>query len=1151
MPLGANDNAAYLPQAALMSGLKSSPSDAWANGAFNAVSGFGMPMVQGALGMMGLDPISMAMRAGTAALGSGMSMGGAMAIGAGVGLPAMALGAGAMYGANRMFEGAQQQSQINTMLRSNFGFANQQGGYGFTRGDQSRIGSDMRQMSHELGPLGEMTSMRELTQLGSKMGQTGAMSGVRDAKQFADNFKKTIDTLKQVATTLNTSLEGAMEFVNSSKSSGMFKAADQMRFANGARGAAVGGGVAMSEVTGMANIGSQISRSVGGLGRQGAFGGMAAIAQVGGAVQSGVLSEEDIYNATGQTGAEGRQAMAAGMMQQSARFLSGGRGRRFLASVAGKDGQLNEAAVAEWMAGDVGTGRTMQMAQQNLSGVGRANFIRNEGRLRGAALEKFGGMAQTMAYKEWLGSRGIDVNNMDDRSMLAFQRFSGMGRDEADAAVKMVQNMPTIMREQRDRQRDDMYSQRMEGARKTTGIEGMKRKLDQAKEKVNSSIEKVGQDIYNDIAEFAEARINDALGISTSRAVDNIEELNRQARMGGAKGQQINQMAYGKGDKRGLMAGARDAASLGKQMNRKPFLGMFGDSMADKLRASGFSVQGTSEMSDKVAGETFQRDLQKAQAFQSAAAEGGSASATAFGEQNKQLLQGLYASQITGKGEQRLSSYKAALATAAANGDGAAAKELAAFKGLSTAEQARRMSSAEGGAGINREASLAAQSKTPGLMLFDRGKYATLAEEDAALGKEIRGAGAADAKEVQRQLMLGGGVSGGAWANRTVKKSREADKAAGRYMATGEGMELAYGAFSSDKDQRADALARAESKIAGLRSKDKLSEGQQGELDAAQSIAMAARYFQAGGDKMSGGGQKDYAAYARGVLGDAAKGLSDNEVIEQSKKRIAGVAAAAEAKQEANQRAQAEKLQMVTGQEMDRLKASGVLDKSGKVAMTKERSEFKGLAADIDAMLATGKEGLVGATNEAYASGRSKLEKMTEEERTRASRAFAGTDLGMEAAEMNSRSRRFSGLKRQNRGNADAAALQFSGFDLSKEEMEQIKGLSGKEAAGVIAKKYDIKDSAFVDSFGAGLDKARKGEKGASEELFKSVGQSSEAQAKIKEKRDMNDPSTKMAASMEKLNAAMTGLPAKFHQAMSSALRGEPIPVVEAGKEGK
>jgi hypothetical protein len=204
-------------------------------------------------------------------------------------------------------------------------------------------------------------------------------------------------------------------------------------------------GLALSEVTAMGSIGAQISRSVGGLGRQGVFAGMNTIGQIGTATQMGVLGEDDIYNATGLVGAEGRQALATSSLSHAANFLRAGKGRRMLASLAGADGSLNEGAVQQLLSGGMSISETMRNSNQNLSKIGRANFIRNEGRLRGSALERLGGFLPAMQLREWGESKGIDINEMDDRSMLFAQRQLGMGRDEMDVAIRMAQRMPEIL----------------------------------------------------------------------------------------------------------------------------------------------------------------------------------------------------------------------------------------------------------------------------------------------------------------------------------------------------------------------------------------------------------------------------------------------------------------------------------------------------------------------------------------------------------------------------------------------------------------------------------------------------------------------------------------------------------------------------------
>lgn len=502
--------------------------EAMAGGALSRGGATMGPLMSGAAGMLGLDPLSLGLKAGMGAYSSGaVGLAGAGAIGMGVmgGVAAGGLALG--YAGNQMMQGAQQQMQLNQGLRQNYNFMNAQGGQGFTSNQGFQIGGALRDMSHQVGSGGEQVGFEELSRMASNMGRMGmGGKGARTVEEFKTKFKELLETTKKIAHDLGSTVEDAMKAMAAMKNSGVFRAVDQAKMSGDIRMTSLAGGLATSEVSAMGNIGSQISRSVGGLGRAGANAGINTIGQIGMATQVGALSEEDIYNATGQTGADGRQALATSQLQRSAHFLKGGRGRRFLASIAGKDGELNEDSVNEWMSGgNMSTGRTMQMAHQNLSGVGRANFIRNEGRLRGAALEKFGGLAQSMAYQQWLGSRGHDVNDMNDRGMLAFQRFSGMGRDEAEVAIKQIQALPETMREMRETTRGAGRADALQRQRSTTGIEGLKRKVDHMKHEVNTAFESAGAKVLAGAQEKLEGWFNEMQGVYVSTATEGASEL--------------------------------------------------------------------------------------------------------------------------------------------------------------------------------------------------------------------------------------------------------------------------------------------------------------------------------------------------------------------------------------------------------------------------------------------------------------------------------------------------------------------------------------------------------------------------------------------------------------------------------------------------
>lgn len=454
----------------------------------------GAPMMLGAAGMLGLDPLSLGVRAGTAAWKGGAGILGAGLAGVGTLAGVATIGAGIAWGGGQMMSGAQQQMALNQSLSRNYNFMNTSGGTGFTSLQGFRVGEEVRSMVGEFGS----PSFSELSRLAVNMGRMGLDQNVRTVKEFRDKFKQMVTAVKTIATELGTTLEEAQKMMASMRQVGIFGSGQAIGATKGMRLAATAGGLATSEVSSMMNIGAQISRSVGGLGGAGAMGGMLSIGQVGTAVKIGAMSEEDVYNATGLTGAEGRQAFATEMMSRSAQFLKSKRGRWFLASVAGEDGTLDESAVAEWMTGGVSVARTQMLANQNKVKVGRANFIRNEGRLRGAALEKFGMTLQAGVYKQWLQQKGFDPSDMNDHAMLAFQRFSGMGRDESDTMMKLIENLPEINRSQ------SMVASQMELSdlrtmrAKNSGFTGMKGELQRVRAGVQGRLQQWGADLLEE-----------------------------------------------------------------------------------------------------------------------------------------------------------------------------------------------------------------------------------------------------------------------------------------------------------------------------------------------------------------------------------------------------------------------------------------------------------------------------------------------------------------------------------------------------------------------------------------------------------------------------------------------------------------------------
>jgi hypothetical protein len=924
------------------------------SGAMNMASSVGVPLAAGAIGLAGLDPMSLGLRAGMGAFAGGAGFGGAMAVGGAVALPLMAAGAAVNYAGGQMMQGASQQQELNAQLRGSFNFRNQYGGSGFQRGDMSSIGSMIRDMSDQVGPGGEMASFKELSTLAGKMGQMGFAQGVRDVKEFSARFKEMVTTLKTMATDLGTTLEGAMEFAQAGKSSGVFGMPRMQGFTAAARGASVSGGLAMSEVTGAASIGSQISRSIGGLGRQGAMAGVRTIGQIGTAQQMGILSEEDIYNVTGLTGAEGRQAYAASAMGSSAKFLQSGRGRRLLASIAGKDGTLDESAVNQLLEGGMGISETMKQDQAHLGKVGRANFIRNEGRLRGAALERLGGFLPGLQMMEWAQSKGVDINNMDDRSMLFAQRQLGMGRDEVDQAIKMAQNMPQILRQQQSDEQSDRYFQGVAQARKGQGIQGVQQRFNQAKEQINNALQKVGQDVFNQGSDMVDRFFNKLFGTYVQTYSKDIDQNYQQMMRGGTLGHEAAARAFGIGN-RGLRtdftsratsrggAGKEDlAAALGRgsdygsafsdgKLNMGYLFG--GQSGASKLRDLGYNIKGMNS-------QQIQAKLLQAQAQQAAAATGFDEAAVGAAKGGDFLSRAYSMGSITGRGDERQAQIEALIRRQADGNnpndpnviaakamlvqlDGAKSPTAKAAlignyeraQGVGAAAQLGSMS----GLGEGGMAALLAKQGQPGYLSTD-------AESKAfanALGIKGFSKDSWQGKLRGWAKALGGVETTGATEQALGATDRERE--AGEYAKSEKFRDAVTGLFSQNKEIAAGTAAQLRKEIDA-----QVGKPATGDLEVKRNLLAGQDYlnFMRDHPNATEEDQQRWLEHNRDTLGPGV-------TIEGIKKTLGGAAAALDSRQ-AKDREEAQRRAMVaSGKNVESLKMTGVMDaKTGRLSHT-------------------------------------------------------------------------------------------------------------------------------------------------------------------------------------------------------------------------
>lgn len=1111
----------------------------------------GAPLMSGAMGLMGLDPMSMGLKAGMSAFGSGAGLGGAALAGGAVALPFMAAGAAVSYAGGQMYEGASQQSNLNAQLRSSFNFQNRQGGTGFSRSDMTSIGSAVREMTEQFGPGGEIASFKELSGLAGKMGQMGFAQGVRDVKDFTSRFKEMVKSLKTMATDLGTTLEGAMEFAQAAKSSGVFGANRAVGFTAAARQATVSGGLALSEVTGAASIGSQISRSIGGLGRQGAMAGVRTISQIGTAQQMGVLSEEDIYNTTGQTGAEGRQSFAASAMASSGRFLQSGRGRRMLASMAGKNGTLDEDAVQQILSGGMSISETMRQDRAHVTGAGapvnRANFIRNEGRLRGAAMERLGGFLPALQLQEWAASKGVDINDMDDRSMLFAQRQLGMGRDEVDQAVKMANAMPQILERERRSASQDQYFQALSTARKGQGIEGVKQKFEQAKSLINGKLEKAGQDIFNAGSEAVDSFFNKLFGTYVETYSKDIDDSYRSMLSGGAQGRGAAARAFGVGSTGSvgslLNRGARQAMGTGgvggvatkdlaTALNTG---GLFQKTGAEQLREAGFETRGMNS-------QQIQSKLQSIQAAQRAAATGYNEAALAIGSQGGKadFIQAAYAmKKVEGEGDARVDSLTK-LINEQAKGNPNDPNTVAAramqdqLRGKSDAERVGLLANYERAQGIQGKAGLAARYGLPeGGMVGILAKQGTagfgsMGEENAAFAKALGFGRKGSVKEMLAEggitaglsMLPGlgpvlGGLLGAASSGFVhdiigrVTGSGEREQAAGRFIKGEAFRDLSAGLLSADRKVSEQAMASLQKDIANQTGEDTP------ETEVKRDMLQAAKFA----TFMSVGNPTPEQ--------QAAKAKELGVPLDKLKSTLGGMATVLDTRQRKDLAEQGRRLMVSSAQEKDQLSMHGIIDADGRLtgAKTKELTALGGAALEF-ARLSVGiteKEGtftgtgsdadraIMGSISDDASRRGDILEHMTVEQKRKAAKALAGSEGAAELSRSAAEQQKFMTMSKRYGG--QGAVARSLGISLSPEELKNLN-LTRPEDVKALLGRAGLASEENVASLSGAVGKGA----GSIAEVLRRIKESAAGQEAEKKRSEAfeSSPEGKLAGEMKK-----------------------------------
>jgi len=431
----------------------------------------------------------------------------------------MALGAAAQYGVGQMVQGAQFEGQVGRSLDQNFRQLNpmSETGFGFGRQGKGQIADVVR----EMGNKEMLSSPQEMLRIMEQGAGMGVFRAVQDAKQFKTKFKEMISSLKEISTTMNTTLEGAIPFLQGARQMGFWTPQDITRNAQMTKQTAAATGMTVAQTQGMMAQGAGMARQIGARGYSGAEGMARSMQLVGGAVRGGSISEQQLSEVTGGLqGPEAIQAMA-GQMQSSATRFAGSNVARWMIAGLGRNNfkSLDQGKLSALLSGNMTIGQIGSSARGNIGKQGAFNFVQNERKLR-EELVKRGPEAQFGLVRGLVGGHLYDESSKGQYiSRRIIQRFMGGSAEQADMMAKMARDMPQIMREnqqrssatadQEVRNRDQLMNESYEGLKR--------RATDWWRKNVSDPLQKFGADVSRGIGHAYEDVTSKLFGTAVGR----------------------------------------------------------------------------------------------------------------------------------------------------------------------------------------------------------------------------------------------------------------------------------------------------------------------------------------------------------------------------------------------------------------------------------------------------------------------------------------------------------------------------------------------------------------------------------------------------------------------------------------------------------
>jgi hypothetical protein len=324
-----------------------------------------------------------------------------------------------------VYTGAQEKL-TGTALMSSMG-----GQFGGNAGHGGGVGQMLGDVGRDVGKsVGQMADLtRDMDRM--KMFQT-----TKDVKEFKERFKEIMSTVKEVAQTMQTSIDDALKMVGEMKTQGFYTTADIKAGALKQQARSSASGLGQGQLAAAGQFGSQYARALGMRGRFGSDFAQQQTSAVAYGLRQGFMSEEDIEERGGV------QAVGANLAATQMRFMKSSRGRVMIANMLGDGSDLDPTRVNNFL----GKGMTLEGMVTGAAGRGLGTLSTAGGAEARENAAQYAGMGMVSIAGAQAKQLGMGVN---EQSVLRMLGTMGVQRPDAELLLKQTLGMGSYLEQER------------------------------------------------------------------------------------------------------------------------------------------------------------------------------------------------------------------------------------------------------------------------------------------------------------------------------------------------------------------------------------------------------------------------------------------------------------------------------------------------------------------------------------------------------------------------------------------------------------------------------------------------------------------------------------------------------------------------------